>query len=250
MPRRSWIASRMSSISPRTDSSWDWALTVAGATVVLVVLLATLMLPYLSQDRRIATEVPQPAPLFSVSLVELLPGKQGCADQIGLLPGRQEAEMRIGTYGKPASPLLVTLIAAGFRESVPVAPTYADNSLLDVPLSGPTRVLEGSVCVTNHGHTPVALYASADRTKSRSTTTVDGRLWPSNFDLAFYAAHRRSLLDQAGTIMRRLRLFHAHVGLGLLWLLAVLFTIGVPLASVSVVAGVGRTRARRASPGH
>lgn len=237
----SWIQGRMSSTSIRARGRWDWALTVAGATVVLVVLLATLVIPHLDQGRRIATEVPQPAPLLSVSLVELLPNQQACADEIGLLPGQQVAEMRIGTFGKGASPLLVTLVAPGYRESISVSPTYVDNGLLDVPLSGPAKALEGSVCVTNHGHTPVALYASAeDRTKSRSSTTVSGRLWPSNFDLAFYTAHRQSLLDDAGTIMRRLRLFHAHVGLGLLWLLAVLFAIGVPLASVAAVAGAGR----------
>ena len=46
--------------------------------------------------------------------------------------------------------------------------------------------------------------------------------------------------------MRRLRLFHAHVGLPLLWLLAVLFAIGVPLASIALVAGIPRSRSRRA----
>ncbi len=220
------------------------ALIIAGAAIVLIVLLATLILPYLEQDRRIATEVPQPAPLFSVSLVEMLAGQQACADEIGLLPGRQVAEMRIGTYGKPAVPLVMTLLAPGYREAVPVAPRYVNNGLLEVPFDGPAKTLEGSVCVTNEGREPVALYASADRTRSRSTTIVAGRLWPSNFDLAFYAAKRQSLLDQAATIMRRLRLFHAHVGLGLLWLLAVLFVIGIPLASVAAVAGGAGRRPR------
>ncbi len=235
---------RRTAASGLRGAGGERALTVVGAVVLLVILLVTLILPYLDQHRRIATEVPQPAPLFATSLVELLHSQRGCADEIGLLPGRQVAEMRIGTFGKPASPLLVTLIAPGYREAVSVAPSYVDNSLLEIPFSGPAKALDGSVCVTNEGRHPVALYASADRTKSRSTTTVAGRLWPSNFDLSFYAAHEESLLDQAGTIMRRLRLFHAHVGLGLLWLLAVLFVIGVPLASVAaVVAATGR-RAR------
>jgi len=242
MPSDIGIWSRMSAKSAWARGRWDRALTVVGATVVLVVLLATLVIPYLDQSRRIATEVPQPAPLFSVALVELLPNQQGCADEIGLLPGRQVAEMRIGTYGKRDSPLLMTFVAPGYRESVSVPPTYVNNGLLDVPFNGPAKVLEGSVCVANRGHDPVALYASADRTKSRSNTIVNGGPWPSNFDLAFYTAQRRSLLDQAGTIMRRLRLFHAHVGLGLLWLLAVLVAIGVPLAGVAAVAGRRRPR--------
>jgi len=246
MPDGSGIPSTPQPTSAWMDGRRDWALTVAGAAVVLVVLLFTLVLPYLDQSREIATEVPQPAPLFSVSLVELLPGKQGCADEIGLLPGHQLAQMRLGTYGKPASPLLVTLVAPGFRENVAVAPRYVDNGLLAVPFDGPSRVLEGSFCVTNLGRYPVALYASADRTKSRSTTIVAGGLWPSNFDLTFYTAHPESLLERAGPIIRRLRLFHAHLGVGILWLLAFLFAIGVPLASVAALAIAGRDRPRDA----
>ncbi len=230
--------------APRPRGGSERTLVIAGAAVVLVVLLLALILPYLEQDRRIATEVPQPAPLLSVSLVEMLAGQQACADEIGLLPGRQVAEMRIGTYGKPAVSLLLTLMASGYRQTVSVPPSYVNNGLLDVPFSGPREVLEGSVCVTNEGKVPVALYASADRTKSRSTTIVAGGLWPSNFDLAFYAAKRQSLLDQAATIMPRLRLFHAHLGLGPLWLLAVLFVIGVPLGSVAAVALAAGGRAR------
>jgi len=243
MPSRDRAPRRIFAGSPRARGASERVLVAAGATIVLLVLLVTLILPYLDQNRRIATEVPQPAPLFSVSLVEMLAGQQACSDEIGLLPGRQVAELRIGTYGKPAVPLVMTLVAPGYRETVPVAPTYVNNGLFDVPFRGPPKVLEGSVCVTNQGHEPVALYASADRTKSRSTTIVAGGLWPSNFDLAFYAAKRQSLLDQAATTMRRLRLFHAHLGLGLLWTLAVLFVIGVPVASVAAVAAAaGRTR--------
>jgi hypothetical protein len=234
MPSRRRIGARSSEL----------ALTLAGALLVLIVLTLALVVPYLDQHRRIAIEVPQPAPLFSVSVVELLPGQQACADQIGLLPGRAVAEMRVGTYGKAASPLLFTLLGPGYRETVPVAPTYVDNALLDVPFSGPAKVLDGSVCVTNRGRLPMALYASADRTKSRSTTMVNGRPWPANFDLAFYAPRSQSLLDRIGAIIERLRIFHAHVGLGLLWLLAVLFAIGVPLASVAAVSIEARRRGR------
>jgi len=220
------------------------ALAALGGVIVLVVLSVVLAAPFLDSNRRIATEVPQPAPLFSVSVVEMLGGQQACANEIGLLPGAQVAEMRVGTYGKSASPLLMTFVGPGYREAVPVAPTYHDNALLDVPFQGPMKVLEGSVCVANRGHLPMALYASADRTQSRSLTVVDGNPWPSNFDLAFYAAHKQSLLDRAGAILRRMRIFHAHVGLGLLWVLAILFAIGVPLASVAVLAGAGRGRTR------
>jgi hypothetical protein len=249
MPSLSGIRSRISATPDRAHDRRERLLTVAGAAIVLVVLSLTLVIPYLDQGRRVATEIPQPAPLLSVSLVEVLPNRSGCADEIGLLPGKQVAEMRIGTFGQPASPLLLTLLAPGYREAVSVPPTYINNALLDVPFTGPAKVLEGSVCVTNRGRFPVALYAAADRTKSRSTTTANGQLSSPNFDLAFYAAHQESLLGQASTIVRRLRLFHAHVGQGLLWLLAVLFAIGVPLGSVAAVARAGIRRPRRPTSG-
>jgi hypothetical protein len=239
---------RLPSTSLRKLLCSDRALVLAGAAVVLIVLLVTLIIPYLDQRRDVATEVPQPEPLFALALAEFLPNQQVCSNEIGLLPGKQVARMRIGTFGKPAVPLLFTLSAPGYRESVPVPATYVDNGPLAVEFDGPTTPLEGEVCVANRGHIPVALYASSDRTKSRSLTTVDGNLLPANFDLAFYTARPQSLLDETGSIMRRLRLFHAHVGLGLLWLLAVLFAIGMPLASVAVLAGASRRRAQRAAP--
>ncbi len=242
MPRAAWWSRLRRSSGLRALWVSSAVLTALGGGVVLIVLLFALILPALDSSRRIATEVPQPPPLQSVSLVEIPGGQQACSDQIGLLPGAQVAQMRIGTYGKAPAPLLFALSAPGYRETIPVAPSYVDNGLLEVAFKGPARVLEGSVCLTNLGHTPVALYAAAGRSESRSTTTVDGRLWPANFDLAFYSAKRQSLLDDAGTIMRRLRLFHAHVGLGLLWVLALMFVIGVPLAAVATLTSASRTR--------
>jgi len=137
----------------------------------------------------------------------------------------------------------MTFLAPGYHEAVSVPPRYVDNGLLDVPFNGPSEPLDGGVCVQNRGRNPVALYASADRTKSRSTTTVGAALWPSNFDLTFFAARRESLLDDAAGLLRRLRLFHAHLGLGVLWLLTFLVVFLIPVASVAAVAGFTR-RAR------
>jgi hypothetical protein len=220
----------------RSAARSERALTIAGAAVVAVVLLVTLMLPYAQEKHRIATEVPQPYPLYETSLVELRPRQQGCEDQIGLLPGLQVAQMRIGTFGKRPAPLEFSLLAQGYREAVPVpANTYNDNGLLQVPFKGPPKPLEGSVCVANRGEVNVALYAAADITKSRSTTLVAGRPWPSNFDLAFYADRKESLIEAKGAILKRALLFHAHVGINLLRLLVLLFLLGLPLASLAAL---------------
>ncbi len=215
-------------------------LTLIGALIALIVLLLALVIPYLDQRREIATEIPQPEPLFALALTEFLPNQQVCENEIGLLPGQQLARLRIGTFGKPGAPLQFSLIAPGYSQTVPVPGGYGDDSTLSVPFTGPGRPLEGEVCVTNRGHGPVALYASADRTKSRSLTTDAGHDVAANFDLAFYKAQPQSLAAQAGSIIRRLRVFHAHLGLGLLWLLAVLFAIGVPLAGIALITAAAR----------
>jgi hypothetical protein len=220
----------------RSAARSERVLALAGAAVAAVALLFTVALPYVKTKQRVAVEVPQPYPLFETSLVELSPRQHGCADEIGLLPGLQVAEMRIGTYGKPTAPLALTLTGAGYREDVPVpADAYHDNGLLGVTFKGPPRPLAGTVCLINRGHVRVAAYAAAEISKSRSTTLVDGKLWPSNFDLAFYGMRPESLAEAKGAILKRALLFHAHVGINLLRLLVVLFAFGVPLACLAAI---------------
>ena len=218
----------------------DWLFVAAGGAIVLVVLALTLALPYLQEKHRIATAVPQPYPLFAVALVELHPGQRACSDEVDLLPGRQDAEIRVGTFGKPPQPLLMTLTGAGYATSVGEPASYVDNSLIDFAFNGPARPLIGSVCVTNRGTRKIALYASADRTKSRSTTTVGGRVSDANFDLAFYSPRPRSLLERMGDILRQVKLFHANVAVWLLWVLLALFVAGVPLAALAAVSLAAR----------
>lgn len=244
MPDRARAKGPRAALTPGARGRSEAALTIVGGAVVLVVLLAALIVPYLTEHSRIATEVPQPAPLVAASLVEFLPGQSACANEIGLLPGAQVAQLHIGTFGKAAAPLRFTLSAPGYHESVAVPPTYVDNGLLEVPFTGPGRALQGEVCITNDGTGPVALYASSDRTKSRSLTTNAGHDVTANFELAFYKRQPQSLLEQTGSILRRLRLFHAHLGLPELWLLALLFVFGVPLASLAVLAAAARERPR------
>ena len=214
------------------DAGRERVAALVGAVTVLVVLLLVLVLPFLTRERRIVAEVPQPAALFSVGLVEMLPGQQACMDQLGLLPGRQLAQLRVGTYGKPASPLAVSLKGSGYSTQSTVAPTYVDNATITVAFTGPSRVVQGVFCVKNAGRHPVALYGAADRTKSRSVTAVNNVPVPANFELTFYAADRDSLIARTREILDRVQLFHAHIVSWLVWPLALLLLLGVPLAAI------------------
>lgn len=233
---------------PRRRWPPGWLAVALGGGVVLVVLLFALALPYLEEQRAVATAVPQPYPLFSVALVELHRGQSACSNEIDLLPGRQQAQIRVGLYGKPAVPLVMTLSGPGYSRSVSMAPDYIDNALVSFPFSGPSKTLLGSVCVADRGARKIALYASDDRTKSRSTTLVDGRTSAANFDLAFYSSRGWSLLDRMGDVLRRMKLFHANVAVWLLWVLMGLFVLAVTIGSLAAVALAAGWRAETRGP--
>jgi hypothetical protein len=220
---------------------------LVGAVTVLVVLLLVLVLPFLTHNRQIVTEVPQPAPLFSVGLVEMLPRQQACMDELGLLPGRQVAQLRIGTFAKPPSRLIISLTGSGYQTQTTVPPTYVDNATITAPFTGPPHAVQGVFCVANVGRYPVALYGASDRTKSRSTTRVNGVAVPANFNLTFFAARKDNLIGRASEILQRVALFHAGLVSWLVWPLALLFLVGVPLVVIVTVLLPGRRSAPNTS---
>jgi hypothetical protein len=247
MPRRPFAANRL--LARLDHAGRERVAGLVGAVTVLVVLLFVLVLPFLTHNRQIVTEVPQPAPLFSVGLVEMLPRQQACMDQLGLLPGRQVAQLRVGTYGKPPSLLRITLSGSGYRALASVPPSYVDNGTVSAPFTGPSRVEQGVFCITNAGRYPVAVYGAADRTKSRSTTRVDGVDVPANMMLTFFAADRDSLIGRSPEILKRVGLFHPSLVKRLVWPLAVLFLLGVPLVAIVTVLLPGRRPAGDTSEG-
>lgn len=209
------------------------ALVVTGA--VAAVLVAVLAGPFLAGDRVLPAAVPQPPPLYGTALVPLEPGARACIRDATVDEHSELAQIKVGTRGRAAVPLSVTMTARGFRRELRRPADYRDNEVLALPLRPPAEPLAAIVCVRNEGARAVDLYGAADRSHTRSQTYVEGRLVPANFELSFRERAPASFLDRAGTIAERVATWRPGGG----WVplvVAVLVLIGVPVGLTVAIA--------------
>ena len=201
-----------------------------GGLLVLALGFAVLVIPFLMRDRDMLATTPQPPARTAVSLVELRSGQRACLDKAVMDERSERARITVGTYGRAASPLELTISGPGLREVERIPPTYRDNLTLTVPVDPPDEAVAATICVRNEGDRKVALYGGADRT-SRSTTRVDGKPVAPNFTILFAEAGRHTLLERLPLAVERMQVFRPDAP-WLAWLAAVLFVIGMPLAVV------------------
>jgi len=203
---------------------------LGGALIVLLLGALIAARPFVTRDRDLLTTTPQPSALTALATISLRAGQQACLDRAVLDDRSEQMRIRVGTSGRRPPPLGVTIRGRGYRERARVpAGGYVDSVVLGVPIAAPDGARLVTVCVRNEGRRKIVLYAANDRTRSRSTTRVDGRRVAPNFELAFAEARPDSLLDHLPVILRRLTAFRP-VGQGLLWPLAILFALGLPAA--------------------
>jgi hypothetical protein len=186
--------------------------------------------PYLADDRDYVAVTPQPDPLFRVALVPLRGGQEACMDQAVLDRYSEQARFRVGTFDRGPVPLELTVRSASYRERVHVAPDYGDSEVLRVPVRPPEGELEATICIRNLGERRVALYASDDRTNSRSQVRVDGRAVVPDFGIVFFERRPVGIAERLPVALERASTFRPVVTPAVLWALLVLFAIGMPLA--------------------
>lgn len=205
-------------------------LAAAIGLVLLAVAAAVWGVPYLTRDRDTVAVTPQPDPLLRVATIPLRGGQRACMDRAVLDAHSEQARLRVGTYGHGAVPLELTIRGSGYRDAVAVPADYADSQLLRVGVDPPPRPTEVTICIENRGEHKVALYASDDRTNSRSTVRVDGRAVDPDFGIAFYEREPHSLASQLPANLQRASAFRPLVTPAVLWVLLALTVVGVPLA--------------------
>jgi hypothetical protein len=199
--------------------------------VLLLVAAAVWGLPYLTRGRDYFATTPQPDPLFSVATIVLRPGQRACMDEAVLDRYSEQAHLEVGTYYRPAQPLALSLSGAGYHAAYRVPPTYADSRPFAVPVRPPAGPLAVTICLRNAGTRRIALYASNDRTMSRSQVRVDGRKVGANFDIFFTERRPVSIADRLSVSFHRASAFRFFgVSPVTLWPLLIVFVIGVPLA--------------------
>ena len=89
------------------------------------------------------------------------------------------------------------------------------------------------VCFASRGAPEIGLLASSDRTRSRSIAFIDGKSTKKSIWFTFAEPAPRAILERLPATVGRMTVFRpAYVGRVLLWGLAILFVIGVPIAVV------------------
>jgi hypothetical protein len=209
-----------------------------GGLLVLALGFAVLVVPFLVRDRAMLATTPQPPAPTALALVELRSGQRACLDKAVMDERSDRAQITVGTYGRTASPLELTISGPGVHEAARIPPSYRDNSTLTIPVQPPDKAVVTTICVRNAGDRKLALYGGADRT-SRSTTRVDGKPIPANFTVLFAEARRHTLLERLPLAVERMQAFRPDAP-WLAWLVAVLFVIGMPLAVVWAFAGAAQ----------
>ena len=204
------------------------------AVVVCAVLVAAfavlVAVPELTAKREYPASVPQPQPLFFTSLVKVPPGESACFGDAVMEAHSEEARVQVGTLGRRGIPLELRIQGPGYSHRARVS-RYRDNDVLRIPVRRPPRSIPVRVCIENKGRHRFDLYGAEDRTKSRSEAEVGGDSVSPGIVFSFWERTPRSLLDRFPQTIERMTTFRPpFVGEWLLWPLAVLFALGVPVA--------------------
>jgi hypothetical protein len=200
---------------------------LAAAAVVLLGALAWWR-PFLTEDRNFVAAIPQPAPLFSLPMIALPPGRQACFEPAVMDTSSRRAGFNVDTGGPPGQPLRLAMNGPGYRFGTVINGGYPDHSSIILPVPAPRRDVALRVCIENAGSRGVSLWGADDRTRTPMTTTRAGEPVAANPLFAFYEAEPGSLLGHFGVSFRRMAEFRPGVlGPWLFWPLALLCIPGL-----------------------
>ena len=154
----------------------------------------------------------------------------------------------VGTYGRPPSPLRLTIMGPGLREVRQIRATYTDNLPFSVPVDPPDEAVMTTICVRNEGIRRSRSTAAPTGRRARRRASTASRSARRTSRSFFAEARRHSLLARLPLAIERMQAFKPDAP-WLAWLVAVLFVIGMPLLVVWAYAtGAGSDEDRGASP--
>lgn len=217
-----------------------YALMATGLAALLILLAGLLWFrPYITEQRRTVASVPAPPALFALTQYAVTPGSQACMSPITLEPGTGYVAfgLRPSRPGRPGPPVEVVLSAPGYRATAHVPGGYPGGAVA-LPVASPSRTVEGTVCFVNRGRSTVLLDGSNEpRTvAARTGMVIGGRSTPGDVALTFLAAKRSSPLDELGRVFGHAsNLTDRLVPVWLIWVIALLCAIGVPLGVLAAL---------------
>jgi hypothetical protein len=211
--------------------------------VVLGLFGVFIALPYLSDERDLfAAGVPSPPPLQFTSIDQVPGHGRACMTDLALTPQSEKMQFQVGTFRKRGPALTVTINAPGYSSRSRVPAGFEDNAILELGIKPPPSSRLVTLCIRNDGKRKVALYASADRAKSRVNVFVNGKQVEATPWLIFGEAEPRTIWQRLPLTFDRVAIFRGFLGHPwLVWTLALLFAIAMPvLMGAGLAAAFGR----------
>ena len=203
---------------------------VAVYVLVLVLFGWFIAKPYLRAQHDTPTETPSPQPISSTALDVVPGGQRLCMAGVAMTKQSQRMRFTIGTYHKPGPPLVVSVKAPGYAITTRVRAGWPDNLTHNIAVPTPKRDQAVTVCIRNAGRRDIALYAAGDAAQSRVAVSLQGKPVGPTPSLAFFESHTQSIADNASLTAQRITVFRGFLGhTWVVWTLAVLFAIGMPI---------------------
>jgi hypothetical protein len=208
-----------------------WA--IIGAVVVFVLGALFVVRPFVSAQRDMPAEIVSPASLNVTATIPLKPGHPICFDHAVAERHSEFVRFRVSSPDGPAPQMTVTIDGPTYAAKATIPAGLLDTQTAQAPIPAPPTDEPVRVCISNDGKTPTALFASTDRAQSRSLATIDGKLQAGSVWFAFYEPRWRAISERVPLTIDRMTVFRpGWVHPWLLWIIAILFLVGVPVVSV------------------
>jgi hypothetical protein len=213
---------------------------VAAGIVVVVFLAGAIkwFLPSLALERQTVASTPSLQGLSIRSEVLLRRGSRACIAPVPLDRDVREVQMLLNARSATPPLLDATLRGPGYSATTQLSGQVTKSDQLSTGrlTSAPSAAGDGTLCVVNRGRHTVALVGTTEpESLTRPATTVDGKpLADVDPALTFLTGKRQDILSEAGTVVDRATGFTGVVPAWLLWPLAVLFVLGIPVGAAAV----------------
>lgn len=208
-----------------------WA--IIGALVVFVLGAVFVVRPFVATQRDMPAEIPSPASLLQTASLPVDPGRPLCFADAVAERHSELVRFRISAPNGPAPQLTVTVKGPGYDATAILPAGLVDTQTAQAPIPAPPTDVPVRVCIRNDGKTPTAVFASSDRTRSRSLATVGGKPTDRSVWFAFYEPRWQAISERVPLTIDRMSVFRpGYAAPWALWIIAVLFLLGVPLAAV------------------
>jgi hypothetical protein len=211
---------------------------VAPALVLVVFAIGALLwyTPWLTEQRIVPASTPSLEGISSRAEVKLPGGKRACIRPVPLDPSVREVRMLLNTRGNRAPTVELTMSGPDRYRATGRFAGYApsDASLVVARLSqAPPQAADGQLCLHNTGRRAIGLVGTSEPESVTLPVTYVGDKPPGEVDpaITFLSGKQRSLAQQAGTILDRAAAFTGALPGWLVWPLALLFLLGLPVGA-------------------